>query len=99
MKEFEILVVGKQQRIMETILRLVNGKPRLIGAIAYSAGEAIEKGKATHYHAVLIGAGLTEAEASQVRSAFTVPVIQHFGGGSGLLYTEISQALGVNVVI
>jgi hypothetical protein len=98
MKEFEILVIGKQQRIMETILRLVNGKPRLNGAIAYSVEEALEKSGVTNFNMVLIGAGLTEGESQQVRSSFTVPVIQHYGGGSGLLYTEISQALGASII-
>jgi hypothetical protein len=43
---------------------------------------------------VLLGAGLSEDEAEQVRQHFTVPVVQHYGGGSGLLYAEIYQALG-----
>jgi hypothetical protein len=98
MKEFEILVIGKQPRIMETITRLINSKSRLNGRIAYSAEEAIAQSETTAFHAVLIGAGLTETETQLVRSSFTVPVIQHYGGGSGLLYAEISQALGVNII-
>jgi hypothetical protein len=97
MKEFEILVIGKQPRIMETIARLINSKSSLNGSIAYSANEAIAQNEVVVFHLVLIGAGLTEAEAQQIRSFFTVPVVQHYGGGSGLLYAEISQALGVNV--
>jgi hypothetical protein len=98
MKEFEILVIGKQPRIMETIARLINSKSKLNGRIAYSAEEAIAQSQITAFHAVLIGAGLTEAETHLVRSSFTVPVVQHYGGGSGLLYAEISQALGVNII-
>jgi hypothetical protein len=98
MKEFEILVIGKQPRIMETITRLINSKSRLNGRIAYSAEEAIAKNQTTAFHAVLIGAGLTTAETQLVRSSFIVPVVQHYGGGSGLLYAEISQALGVNII-
>jgi hypothetical protein len=97
MKEFEILVIGKQPRIMETVARLINSKSRLNGSIAYTAEEAIAQSQSTRFHLVLIGAGLNEAESQRVRSFFTVPVVQHYGGGSGLLFAEISQALGINV--
>ncbi len=96
MKEFEILVVGKDQRIMQTILRLINGKPRFNGNIAFSADEAIDKSQSVRFNLVLLGAGLTPDESGSLRSFFTVPVVQHYGGGSGLLYAEIYQALGIN---
>ena len=97
MKEIEILAIGKDPRIMQTIQRLINNKPQLNGTICLSADEAIEKGKATTFNLVLLGAGLDDAESGQVRSFFTAPVVQHYGGGSGLLFTEINQALGINI--
>ena len=95
MKEFEILVVGTNQRIMQTILRLINGKPRFSGHIAFSADEAVAKSQSVQFNLVLLGAGLTPNESGVLRSAFNVPVVQHYGGGSGLLYAEIYQALGI----
>lgn len=96
MKEFEILAVGKNLRIMQTILRLINGKPQLNGTIAASADEAIEQSKATTFSMVLLGAGLDEMETEKLCSFFTVPVVQHYGGGSGLLFAEIYQALNID---
>ncbi len=98
MKKKQILVIGKHQQIMETILRLINAKSRLNGNIAYSVDEALTASKTKDFDMVLIGAGLTDSETQQLRASFDVPVIQHYGGGSGLLFTEISQALALNII-
>jgi len=95
MKEIEILIVGKHPDIMPVILRLLNKKPNWNGHTAFSADEAIEKNRDTTFDVVLLGAGLTDAESKQIRSHFTVPVVQHYGGGSGLLYAEVYQALNI----
>ena len=94
MAKIEILIVGKHPEIMKTILRLINSKPEWNGSSAFSAAEAIEKSKIIDLNVVLLGAGLTEQEAVDLQAYFTIPVIQHYGGGSGLLYAEIYQALG-----
>jgi hypothetical protein len=98
MKKIEILAIGKTTRIMETILRLINSKTQLNGSIVFSADEAVKKSKTIAFDMVLIGAGLDEDETQQVHSYFTIPVVQHYGGGSGLLYAEINQTLGINVI-
>jgi hypothetical protein len=95
MEKIEILVIGKNPEIMKIILRLVNSKPEWNGSTAFSVAEAIEKGNSTHFNVVLLGAGLDEQEVTDVREHFTVPVIQHYGGGSGLLYAEIYRALSI----
>ncbi len=95
MDKIEILIVGKHPEIMKTILRLVNSKPEWRGSDAFSANEAIEKGKTIAFNVVLLGAGLNEQEAMEIQEYFTVPVIQHYGGGSGLLYAEIFRALDI----
>jgi PleD family two-component response regulator len=96
MKETEILIVGKNSDIMPVILRLLNKKPNWNGHTAFSADEAIEKSQDILFDLVLLGAGLTNAEAGQIHAHFTVPVVQHYGGGSGLLYAEVYQALNIN---
>jgi chemotaxis response regulator CheB len=97
LKKKEILVVGKHPEIMKVILRLINNKPQLNGNIALSAEEAIEKSHTVQPDLVLLGAGLTTDESQQLRSYFTMPVVQHYGGGSGLLFAEIYQALGIDL--
>ena len=95
MKEIEILAVGKHPDIMPVILRLLNKKPNWTGHIAFSADEAIDKSRDIAFDLVLLGAGLTNAETRQLHAHFTVPVVQHYGGGSGLLYAEVYQALNI----
>lgn len=52
---------------------------------------------------VLLGAGTGEAEHVELQAvveaaAKPTKFVYHYGGGSGLLYTEVAQALGSNVV-
>lgn len=94
MEKVEILAVGKHPEIMKTILRLINSKPEWNGTIAYSADEALTNSQTTAFNVVLLCAGLDEVEAQQIRAHFKVPIVQHYGGGSGLLYAEVYQALG-----
>ncbi len=95
MQNIEILIVGKHPDIMKTILRLLNNKSGWNGTAAFSTGEAIEKGNAIIFDVVLLGAGLTDSESKQIQQHYKVPVVQHYGGGSGLLYAEIYQALNI----
>jgi DNA-binding NarL/FixJ family response regulator len=98
MDTIEILVVGKHPQIMETILRLINNKPDWKGYAAFTQNEAMDLFREKPCNVVLIGAGLTQAEHDELCLFFaahkpTVPVIQHYGGGSGLLYAEVFEAL------
>jgi hypothetical protein len=92
MKEIKILIVGKHPDIMKTILRLINNKPGWSGTGAFTTDEAMSF---PAVDVVLLGAGLNVAETGQIQRHFSVPVVQHYGGGSGLLYAEIYQALGI----
>lgn len=93
MKKIEILVVGKHPEIMKTILRLINNKPEFNANAAFSVAEVIDKANTIAFNLVLLGAGLNEDESKQIKTQFKVPVVQHYGGGSGLLYAEIYEAL------
>jgi hypothetical protein len=95
MQKIEILIVGKHPDIMKTILRLINNKPGWSGTAAFTGDEAVEKGDSTLFDIVLLGAGLNENEAEQVKTHYIMPVVQHYGGGSGLLYAEIYQGLNI----
>ena len=94
----EILVVGKHPEIMQTILRLINNKPEWSGIGVSTCDDAITAFEKQPCHVVLVGAGLSPAENNTLCLYFNlnkpdVPVVQHYGGGSGLLYAEVFEAL------
>lgn len=98
MGAIEILVVGKHPEIMRTILRLINNRAEWNGTAAFTVDEAMSIFTEKRCNMVLIGAGLTPAENDELCRSFNlhrpqVPVVQHFGGGSGLLYAEIYEAM------
>lgn len=93
MENIEILVVGKHEQIMRTIVRLIDGKPQWKGSAAFSVEEATRLAQRTAFKVVLLGAGLSQSESDKLRGYFKIPVVQHYGGGSGLLYAEIYEAL------
>lgn len=95
-----ILVIGRHAEILETVLRLINNNPawRAIGAV--SNADAISLFNTTDFRLVLLCNGIGPAEEDELRRAFIsrnpqIIIVQHYGGGSGLLAAEIYQALGV----
>lgn len=94
MENTEILVVGKHEEIMKTIIRLIEAKTQWNGHAAFSVEESKKLAESIAFNVVLLGAGLTTAESKAIKSIFTVPVVQHYGGGSGLLFAEIYEAIG-----
>lgn len=98
MKTLEFLILGKNQPILETLTRLVNAYEEW-NAIPFNdenlAQEYFLKNK---IDIVLLSSGIED----QVEKQFTsfclkaqpdVEVIEHFGGGSGLLRSEILHRL------
>jgi hypothetical protein len=70
----------------------------MTGTAVASPNEAMISFASRPYDLVLIGAGLAPETEQQLevelkRQRPEVPVVYHFGGGSGLLYTEIRRAL------
>lgn len=98
MKKTEILIIGTHADIVKTIVRLINNREDWNGTGVLSAAEAISAFEATPFKVVLFGGGITEQEEQELTAKFTtrhasVICIRHYGGGSGLLYGEIQQAL------
>lgn len=94
----EILVIGRNESMLQTVVRSINNDPAWIGTGATSDEDAIEKFHHHHFDAVLLTNGLTEEEDKKLRALFLhqdpdIIIIQHYGGGSGLLQAEIRQAL------
>ena len=94
----DILIVGTHQQIMETIARLINKEGKWKATIANSLLAACSVCKEKDFGLALIGAGLSDEEESQLKQTLTdlkpdLPIVKHYGGGSGLLFAEIYQAL------
>jgi DNA-binding NtrC family response regulator len=97
-KIIEILAVGTKTDIVETVQRLINKNPDWNGTCAYDKAQAIEIFASKDFDLVLLGGGLDDASELELITKFNtekpeVPVVQHFGGGSGLLFSEIQAAL------
>lgn len=94
----KILIVGCNKPIVETIGRLINNNGKWSSVMAFSVAEAVQLCKLQEMSLVLMGAGLSEEEEIQLKNDLAqllphLPVVKHYGGGSGLLFAEIYSAL------
>ena len=101
MKKIQILLVCCHPEISATIIRLIDKVEEMAGTAVSSPEEAMISFASRSYDLVLIGAGLAPKAESQLEAELKkrqpgIPVVYHFGGGSGLLYTEIRRALNRN---
>jgi len=98
-KKLDILVVCAHEAIRATILRLLHNHSELWKATgAETVNEAKELAHQKNFDIVLLGSGLTEQEEEDLNRYFVTTnkqtkLIRHYGGGSGLLFGEIYQAL------
>jgi hypothetical protein len=93
-----ILVIGRHAEITETIIRLLESRDGWTAKGALTDEEALNLFKSEKINFVLIGGGVSDASEAELRGAFKMidpaaVIIQHFGGGSGLLFNEIEEAL------
>lgn len=93
-----ILIVCTNQPIAETIARLIDKIEDWRASVALSLNDALEHCYAKTYDVVLIGSGINQAQEDVLclhleKLDVKTPVVKHYGGGSGLLYAEIYQAL------
>ena len=96
----EILIVGTNKSIMETIARLIDKEEKWLATIAYTVEEALALCRLKDLSLALICAGLSKDEESQLSISLKqlnehLPIVKHYGGGSGLLYAEIYQGLAL----
>jgi DNA-binding NarL/FixJ family response regulator len=97
----QILVIGRHAEIMQTVLRLIHQNPDWEAKGALTDEEAIQLFAEHNFDLVLLGGGVESASEQKFRDIFTaqnpkIKIIQHFGGGSGLLSNEIQHALAEN---
>jgi hypothetical protein len=95
-----ILVIGKDPDILQVVLRLLNDYKHA----AYHAIGSTDPATASSLFAdsdidlVLITNGIDPTLDASLREDFLTrrpgtPILQHYGGGSGLLFAEIAEAL------
>lgn len=95
--KLNILVLGRHAQIMETVLRLINSQPEWKAEGVLTDAEAEIKFENGDFGLVLIGGGVEEKSERELTAIFkekkpAVKIIQHYGGGSGLLFNEIEEA-------
>ena len=98
MEKTEILVVGRHPEIVQTVVRLVNNNPAWNATAALTDNDAVALFQSRAFDLVLLGGGIEPESDTLLRKAFTlhhpaIIIIQHYGGGSGLLATEINMAI------
>jgi len=98
MEKIQILVICRHAEILQTIVRLVNNNPEWEATGCHSDVEALDVFKIIPFSLVLLGSGIDPVSENLLRQSFillnpNIKVVQHYGGGSGLLTAEILQAL------
>jgi hypothetical protein len=98
MTKTEILVICRHAEILATVVRLVNNNPAWNATGVAADYEAISAFDAQAFDLVLLGSGIPRESDEQLRLYFTskkpgIVIVQHYGGGSGLLTAEIYEAL------
>jgi hypothetical protein len=99
MNKIEILVICRHPEILQTVVRLVNNNPDWNATGAITDDEALAVFYHNPFKLVLLGSGIEKESEALLCAAFTarnpaIIMVQHYGGGSGLLAAEIYQALG-----
>ncbi|MDQ8004718.1 MAG: hypothetical protein REI64_07960 [Pedobacter sp.] len=93
-----ILIVCTNQPIAATIARLIDKMEDWQASVALSLNDALEHCYAKTYDVILIGSGIGQEHEDVLKLHIEklkteTPIVKHYGGGSGLLYAEIYQAL------
>lgn len=93
-----ILVIGRHPEILATVVRLVNNNPDWKATGCQTDDEAIEVFDGQAFSLVLLGGGIPPESEISLSTYFRkcnpqIRIVQHYGGGSGLLAAEIYEAL------
>jgi len=94
----KILYIGKHPEILQTVVRLINSDENWFGIGAQDEQEAIDLFLKYEFAIVLLGCGLDKETEDSLTAFFkrtspNIRIVEHFGGGSGLLKNEILSAL------
>ena len=97
MEKSNILYIGRNEEILITVIRLINSNANWFAFGAISDKEAQQIFSTNHIAVVLIGPGISDKEELDLREFFKnsnpkAVIVQHYGGGSGLLTSELNHA-------
>ncbi|MFV8342375.1 hypothetical protein [Flavobacterium sp. XS2P39] len=98
METVNILYIGRHLEILETVVRLLNATDNWNGVGAMNDEEAKEIFQKNDFSIVLLGCGIQKESENDLCVFFknkkpSIIIVQHYGGGSGLLQSEILVAL------
>ena len=98
MSKIEILVICRHEGILQTVVRLVNNNPEWNAAGVVTDDEAATAFNAQPFKLVLLGSGIEKESEDKLCAAYKaqnpdIIIVEHYGGGSGLLAAEIYEAL------
>ena len=101
METINILYIGRNLEILETVIRLINANKNWNGLGVMNDEEAKEIFQRKDFFLVLLGSGIQKENETELCTFFkkqnpNIRVVQHYGGGSGLLKSEILVALENN---
>lgn len=86
-----VVIFGGNKDIVDLLVRLIANYPEFTASGFQDAQEVLAPG--IPMDVLLLSSGVSPADEALVRDAVSVPIIQHFGGGSGLLRAELQPCL------
>lgn len=94
MKKLQFLVIGKNQEILETLQRIIENNEGWQAEIQNDETLCYRYIDENQVDIVLLSSGLDEAFEKEIKifcenSGKEIKVIDHYGGGSGLLKNEV----------
>jgi len=101
MEAITILYIGRNLEILTTVVRLINSNENWNGVGVMNDEEAKNVFLKKDFSLVLLGSGILEESETNLCAFFNkqnpnIIIVQHYGGGSGLLKSEILLALENN---
>ena len=101
MKAITILYIGRNVEILTTVIRLINTNENWFGVGVMNDEEAKDIFLKKDFSLILLGSGIQEESEVELCAFFkkqnpNIVIVQHYGGGSGLLKSEILLALENN---
>jgi len=90
----KVLIAGTNKQVTDVIERLVNEMDGYTGRVTNSNKDLNAILEKHSFDILLLGAGYTREQETEIRSRATklrpeMKVVEHYGGGSGLLASEI----------
>ena len=94
MKQLNFLVVGRNNEIIKILKRIILTNFYSTATITNNLGDFYEIILNREVDVVLLSSGLETEEESQIKEFIktynpTIKIIEHYGGGSGLLKSEV----------